>query len=72
MMIEQLLDQIHAKYPEAACSIQEKDGTIFFFDKHGLPKLSLVIKQIVQNPFGSPTVIVDLFDYDKKLVEENV
>lgn len=71
-MIDELLDQVHAKYPKLVCCTQEKDGTIIFFDEHGLPRVSLDIKQIVQNPFGPAQAVVDLFEYDKKLAKENV
>lgn len=68
-MIDNIIDQIHDKYPETVSCIQEKDGTIFFFDKYGLTKLSLKIKQIIQQPFGSPQIVVDLFEYEKKLIQ---
>lgn len=66
-MIDDLLDQIHQRYPELVCSAQEKDGSIIFFNKEGLPKLSIVIKHI----FGRQ-ITVDLFEYDNKLKEVNL
>ena len=61
-IIQNLIDQIEQQYPDVTCSLQENEHTIIFFNKHGLPRLSVVIKSI----FGL-RINVDLFDYDKKL-----
>jgi len=71
-MINDIVDQVHAQYPELVYCVQQKDESIIFFNKHGLPRVSLIIKQIIQNPFGPPQAVVDLFEYDKKLAKENV
>ena len=65
-MIEDLLDQIHQRYPELASCAQEKDGAIIFFNEHGLPRVSVVIKRVIGGQ-----IVVDLFEYDKKLAKEN-
>lgn len=65
-ILDDLINQIHQRYPELVSCIQEKDGTLIFFNEYGLPRVSVIIKSI-----RGPNVVVDLFEYDKKLAKGN-
>lgn len=62
--MEQIFDEIHRKYPEAAFSIVLSKSKILFFDENALPVVEVEIKSDGFNLF------LQTFEYKNKLTQE--
>jgi len=63
--MEQVLDEIHRKYPETTFSIVLSESKILFFDENALP---IVMVEVKTNGFN---LFLQTFEYKNKLAEEN-